>query len=78
MSQLILYSRPDCHLCEEAEDLLNQIAPAQDYEVVDIEDDIGLLDRYGVRVPVLRREPGGAELGWPFDAPALQAFLGAN
>lgn len=75
MSDLILYSRPDCHLCEEAEDLLSVVAPAMDFDVVDIEDHIALLDRYGVRVPVLRWEPSGRELGWPFDAGALQEFL---
>ncbi|MEM1412755.1 MAG: glutaredoxin family protein [Pseudomonadota bacterium] len=75
MSELIFYTRPECHLCDEAEDLLSLVAPARDYRVVDIEDEIALLDRYGVRVPVLRLEPAGTELGWPFDAEALQAFL---
>lgn len=77
MSDLILYSRPDCHLCDDAADLLAVVAPGRDFTVVDIEDDIGLLDRYGIRVPVLRREPSGAELGWPFDADALTRFLQA-
>lgn len=77
MSDLILYSRPDCHLCDDAAELLAVVAPDRAYRVVDIEDDIGLLDRYGIRVPVLRLEPAGTELGWPFDAAALQAFLQA-
>ena len=75
MSELILYSRPDCHLCEEAEDLLTDTAPGRAYRVVDIEGDIGLLDRYGIRVPVLRNPATGGELGWPFDADALAGFL---
>ena len=78
MSELVLYSRPDCHLCEEAEALLAVVAPDQAVRTVDIEDDISLLDRYGVRVPVLRREPAGEELGWPFDANALSRFLQAS
>lgn len=77
MSDLVLYSRPECHLCEEAADLLAVVAPERRFETVDIEDDIVLLDRYGVRVPVLRLEPSGAELGWPFDAHALARFLQA-
>lgn len=77
MSRLLLYSRPDCHLCEEAEDLLAVVDPDRTVEVVDIEDDIALLDRYGVRVPVLRLEPAGRELAWPFDAPTLTRFLKA-
>lgn len=75
MSKLLLFSRPDCHLCDEAEALLRLVAPGIECEVVDIEDDIRLLDRYGVRVPVLRRELDGAELGWPFDAEHLGGFL---
>ncbi len=75
MSDLVLFSRPDCHLCEEAAALLAVVAPDQSFRVVDIEDDITLLDRYGIRVPVLRFEPSGAELGWPFDAATLSRFL---
>ena len=75
MSDLILYSRPGCHLCDEAADLLAVVAPGREFRTVDIEDDLALLDRYGVRVPVLRLEPSGVELGWPFDAAALTRFL---
>lgn len=32
---------------------------------------------YGERVPVLREEPSGRELGWPFDAAALREFIGS-
>lgn len=77
MSKLIFYSRPDCPLCDEAEDLLGLVAPAATVEFVDIEDQIALLDRYGERVPVLKRAGDGAELGWPFDETALRAFLAA-
>ena len=73
--ELLFYTRPDCHLCDEAEDLLRAVAPGQAVTFVDIEDSIALLDRYGVRIPVLRREPDGQELGWPFDADQLQGFL---
>jgi hypothetical protein len=40
-----------------------------------IDGDAGLEARYGERVPVLRDEASGRELGWPFDAAALRAFL---
>ena len=77
MSEVILYSRPDCHLCDEAEDLLSRVAPERAVRVVDIEDDLALIERYGLRVPVLRLEASGQELGWPFDAEGLAAFLGS-
>ncbi len=78
MSEVLLYSRPDCHLCEEAEELLARVAPERAVRVVDIEDDITLIDRYGIRVPVLRLEATGAELGWPFDSQGLAEFLGSD
>lgn len=78
MSELLLYSTSACHLCELAEDMLDE-ARRQGlrfrYRVVDIVEDEGLLERYGVRIPVLRREDG-EELGWPFDTAALVAFAG--
>jgi glutaredoxin len=77
MSEVILYSRPDCHLCDEAEDLLSRVAPERAVRVIDIEDDLTLIERYGMRVPVLRLEATGQELGWPFDAEGLTAFLGS-
>ena len=77
MDKLILYTRPDCHLCEQAEQLVAEVAPAIALSAVDIEDDLELVMRYGLSIPVLRQEPGGQELGWPFDAAALAAFLSA-
>lgn len=76
MSDLILYSRPDCHLCDEAAALLAAVAPGRIVTTVDIEQDIGLLDRYGWHVPVLRLADSGDELAWPFDRQALGEFLG--
>ena len=78
MDKLILYTRPDCHLCEQAEDLVAQVAPAVALQAIDIEDDLELVMRYGLSIPVLRQEPGGQELGWPFDADELAVFLGLN
>ena len=75
MSELRLYSRPDCHLCEVAAELLHQSGIAQVFEHVNIEDDLALLRRYGIRIPVLQRMDTGAELFWPFDEEGLVAFL---
>ena len=72
---LILYQRDDCKLCDEAVALLAR-ACVPDFESVWIDGDATLEARYGERVPVLRDEASGRELGWPFDAAALQTFLG--
>lgn len=71
---LILFHTSACHLCELAQALLH--AQGIDHEPVDIAGDDALVERYGVRIPVVRR-PDGAELGWPFDARRLADFLAA-
>ena len=72
MSRHILYQRDDCHLCDQALDLLARVRfPVP--RCVFIDDDAELEARYGMRVPVLRDTATGAELDWPFDAAQLQA-----
>ena len=71
---LILYQRDDCHLCDLALDVLAH-ARVPDFESVFIDEDDALEARYGIRIPVLHRSDTGTELGWPFDAAAVVAFL---
>lgn len=75
MESLTLYTRPDCHLCDDAEELLCSVAPEFVLVKVDIEDDLALLERYGLKIPVLQRSGDAAELAWPFDAAGLRRFL---
>lgn len=75
-----LFGTSACHLCEVAEELLETLCrgdAAIDFEKVDISESEDLLLRYGVTIPVLR-DPGGRELGWPFTAEQLRAFVGAG
>ena len=72
--RLLLYQRDDCKLCDEAVALLAR-ARVPDFESVWIDGDAGLEARYGERVPVLRDDASGRELGWPFDAAALGEFM---
>ena len=76
MTELILYANPGCHLCEEALQLLQGRHEGYRLKVLAIEGDLALVYRYGVRIPVLRREDTGAELDWPFDQATLDEFLG--
>lgn len=75
MDKLILYTRPDCHLCEQAEEMVALLAPALSLELVDIEPDLDLISRYGLSIPVLAKVPEGDELAWPFDEAGLAGFL---
>ncbi len=68
----MLYGTEFCHLCEQAEELLQAIGVSAEH--IDIADDDALTESYGTRIPVLRRDDG-AELGWPFDAAALERFI---
>ncbi|UQY34293.1 glutaredoxin family protein [Pseudomonas fulva] len=66
-----------CHLCEYAEAVLMPfVENGLLVELVDIADQPGLLERYALVIPVLRRTDTGGELHWPFDAPQVAAFLG--
>jgi len=71
--KLLLYGTRSCHLCEQAEAVLHAAGVTAEY--TDIVADEALLEKYGMRIPVVRRVDNGAELGWPFDAPALQRFI---
>jgi len=57
--KVTLYSKPDCHLCDDALLELEHIARRTpfDIEVVDITTDAALLKKYGERIPVL-------QVGW--------------
>jgi glutaredoxin len=68
-----LYGTAFCHLCEEAEAILHKIGIEAAH--IDIAEDDELLEKYGVRIPVLKRVDTGAELGWPFDAETVSCFL---
>lgn len=75
--ELLFYTTTQCHLCELAEALLvNAPMPAPiPVDVVDIAQSEQLVERYGTRIPVLRRNDTGAELDWPFTRDQLLTFL---
>lgn len=79
MKHLTLFGTSGCHLCEKAEAILAGLDPgllaclALSHR--DIADDDALTERYGVRIPVLVNQASGQELGWPFDAAAIETFL---
>ncbi|MFQ6571713.1 glutaredoxin family protein [Pseudomonas sp. UM16] len=71
-----LFGTLGCHLCEVAEALLMPfVEHGLLVELVDIADDESMLERYSLRIPVLRRCDSGAELNWPFDAEQVVTFL---
>ncbi len=77
MNTLIVYSTSGCHLCEQAELLLYQLAEEMtlQWQTVDIATDAKLVERYGIRIPVLYRQDLERELGWPFDVGQIRRFV---
>ncbi|MFT5033020.1 MAG: hypothetical protein ACI89D_001108 [Bermanella sp.] len=77
VTEFTLYGTSACHLCELAEAQLSKLV-AEGYRFVsnkvDIADDESLMARYGILIPVLRRNSDGVELHWPFQ-PADIAFM---
>lgn len=76
MIQLTLYTTCGCHLCEEAEEILELLQSQQVFRwvAVEISEDDRLVDLYGVRIPVIATEEG-RELGWPFTLKELNDWL---
>jgi hypothetical protein len=52
---VVLYSRPGCHLCDEARAVLvaERARTPFDLEELDIESDDELVKEYGIRIPVV-------------------------
>ena len=55
LPQLTLYSRPGCHLCDDMKTLIARVAARLPLglEVVNIDEDPVLTERYGLEIPVL-------------------------
>ncbi|MGB1737956.1 MAG: glutaredoxin family protein [Pseudomonadales bacterium] len=77
MRTLTFYTTAGCHLCEQAAVLLAEVQQSQALLInpVDIADSDRLIERYGIRIPVVRLEASGRELGWPFSIADLVGFL---
>lgn len=77
MRKLILYTSLGCHLCEQALSVIHPLLgqfdlSLQQQEIADSDD---LMDRYAVRIPVVRLESAELDLGWPFDAQAFARYI---
>ena len=55
MTQVVLYGKAGCHLCDEARDVVAAVRERHPFELeeVDVSTDPELHERYGERIPVL-------------------------
>lgn len=75
---VLLYGKPDCHLCDHAAAILTEVsrdAPIS-WRKVDIEGDPALFEQYRYRIPVIQ-VVGGQTLDWPTTAGRLREALQA-
>jgi hypothetical protein len=55
--------------------MLSEIKNSIQVTVIDIADNDTLMNQYGTRIPVLKRDDTQLELGWPFNLNDLQKFI---
>ena len=78
MTSLVLLGTAGCHLCEQAEEILNACLLKDSkliIEAVDIAEQDSWQERYAIRIPVVRHPESQRELGWPFDIEQVQTFI---
>ena len=76
--KLILFGTSACHLCEQAEDILDnvliQFSNIQ-LELIDIALQTQWQQQYAIRIPVLLHSESQCELGWPFNEDDVFTFI---
>lgn len=72
---LVFYTRENCGLCDQAKALLDVGGLADRVRLVDIDDDLDLIQRYGDQVPVILNEDTGEKITWPFTASQIRDLV---
>lgn len=75
LSELILLGTDGCHLCDEAEHLLQHMGLMQHITKQDIATSETQVAKYGTRIPVLLDSATGETLDWPFDPQSIINWL---
>ena len=75
--RVTLYSRPGCHLCDDAREVVARVCDdlGETWVEVDIESDHDLEDRFGEEIPVTFVD-GRQHDFWRVDETRLRAALG--
>ena len=77
MKKLRFFTTSGCHLCEQADLILNALHDRCSFEVenVDIATNEDLVQKYGLSIPVLLHIEKNEFLYWPFDTVAVINLL---
>ncbi|HEX9987906.1 MAG TPA: DUF2085 domain-containing protein [Chloroflexia bacterium] len=76
--QVTVYTKPGCHLCDDALDLLDRLTPQYGLDVrqVNILEDMAFYEAYHAQIPVIEVSDGKfGRLVAPIDEPELRAYL---
>jgi hypothetical protein len=76
-ARVTLYSRPGCHLCEDARAIVARVCAdlGEQFVEISIDDDPALLDEYGEEIPVTLVD-GRRHDFWRVDETRLRTALG--
>ena len=76
MTEVVLYGKAGCHLCEEARAEIDAVRARREFELreVDVSLDPVLYARYGERIPVVS-VAGREVFEYHVDAPELERLL---
>jgi glutaredoxin len=77
MTEVVLYSRPGCHLCEVARDVIEGVRAEVPFDLreVDVGSDDALEREYGIRIPVVVID-GTEAFEYEVDASLFRSLLG--
>ena len=76
--RLLLLGTSGCHLCEQAEHVINDCLPNYSeltVEPIDIAEQEQWQADYAIRIPVLYHPETKKDLGWPFGPVQVNAFI---
>ena len=74
--KITLISGPNCHLCDQAKEMLYPLLEANNIQLneLNVKDDAALFEQYGLRIPVVVFADG-SEKGWPFTAAQISRMV---
>ena len=74
--QITLISGPNCHLCEQAKEMLYPLLKTKNIQLnsLNVREDAALFEQYGLRIPVVIFADG-SEKGWPFTAAQIARII---
>lgn len=74
--ELLLYTGPECHLCDDAKAVIGSVSGLPvSVTQVDITSDTALFNRFRYAIPVVELVATGQLLTWPFDQQSFIEFI---